>query len=89
MAGEVLWDHRHGIRPPGNDRQEGKKTAPRRCLGYTSAISLLKRWLVGTHQGTVGHKHLDYYRDEFAFIQTEQVEQPWEACLPSGAAGCS
>jgi hypothetical protein len=30
-------------------------------------ISLLKRWLMGTHQGAVSHKHLDYYLDEFAF----------------------
>jgi len=29
--------------------------------------SLLKRWLLGTHQGTVGPKHLDYYLDEFTF----------------------
>jgi len=29
--------------------------------------SLLKRWLLGTHQGAVGHKHLDYYLDEFTF----------------------
>jgi transposase-like protein/ribosomal protein L37AE/L43A len=30
-------------------------------------ISLLKRWLLGTHQGAVGHKHLAYYLDEFTF----------------------
>jgi transposase-like protein len=30
-------------------------------------ISLLKRWLVGTHQGAVSHEHLDYYLDEFTF----------------------
>ena len=30
-------------------------------------VSLLKRWLVGTHQGAVSHKHLDYYLDEFTF----------------------
>jgi transposase-like protein len=30
-------------------------------------ISLLKRWLMGTHQGAVSHKHLDYYLDEFTF----------------------
>jgi transposase-like protein len=30
-------------------------------------ISLLKRWLLGTHQGAVSHKHLDYYLDEFTF----------------------
>jgi transposase-like protein len=29
--------------------------------------SLLKRWLIGTHQGAVSRKHLDYYLDEFAF----------------------
>jgi transposase-like protein len=30
-------------------------------------ISLLKRWLVGTHQGAVSREHLDYYLDEFTF----------------------
>ena len=29
--------------------------------------SLLKRWLLGTHQGAVGRTHLDYYLDEFTF----------------------
>ncbi len=29
--------------------------------------SLLKRWLLGTLQGSVGAKHLDYYLDEFTF----------------------
>ena len=29
--------------------------------------SLLKRWLLGTHQGAVQHSHLDYYLDEFTF----------------------
>jgi transposase-like protein len=30
-------------------------------------VSLLKRWLLGTHQGAIGHAHLDYYLDEFTF----------------------
>lgn len=30
-------------------------------------ISLLKRWLLGTHQGAIGNEHLDYYLDEFTF----------------------
>ncbi|PYV02430.1 MAG: IS1595 family transposase [Acidobacteria bacterium] len=30
-------------------------------------VSLLKRWLVGTHQGAVSLQHLDYYLDEFTF----------------------
>lgn len=31
------------------------------------AVSLLKRWLLGTHQGAVSHEHLPYYLDEFVF----------------------
>lgn len=30
-------------------------------------ISLFKRWILGTHQGAVGHEQLDYYLDEFTF----------------------
>ena len=29
--------------------------------------SLVKRWINGTHQGKISHKHLEYYLDEFAF----------------------
>ena len=29
--------------------------------------SLLKRWLLGTHQGAVRHEHIAYYLDEFTF----------------------
>lgn len=29
--------------------------------------ALVQRWLLGTHQGAVGHLHLDYYLDEFTF----------------------
>jgi hypothetical protein len=29
--------------------------------------SLVKRWLLGTHQGAVSHDQLDYYLDEFTF----------------------
>lgn len=29
--------------------------------------SLLKRWLLGTHQGGIHQHHLDYYLDEFTF----------------------
>ena len=35
--------------------------------GVHRVASLLKRWLLGTHQGAVSRKHLDYYLDEFAF----------------------
>ena len=30
--------------------------------------SLLKRWLMGTHQGAVSHEHLDYYLDELRVL---------------------
>jgi transposase-like protein/predicted RNA-binding Zn-ribbon protein involved in translation (DUF1610 family) len=30
-------------------------------------VSLLKRWLLGTHQGAISAEHLDYYLDEFTF----------------------
>ena len=30
-------------------------------------VSLLKRWLLGTHQGAVEPSHLDYYLDEYTF----------------------
>lgn len=30
-------------------------------------VSLLKRWLLGTHHGAVSDAHLDYYLDEFTF----------------------
>ena len=35
--------------------------------GVHRISSLLKRWLLGTHQGAVSGKHLDYYLDEFTF----------------------
>jgi len=44
-----------------------KKTASELLPRVHRVISLLKRWLMGTHQGAVSHKHLDYYLDEFTF----------------------
>ena len=44
-----------------------KKTASELMPRVHRVISLLKRWLMGTHQGAVSHKHLDYYLDEFTF----------------------
>jgi len=35
--------------------------------GVHRVASLLKRWLLGTHQGAVSGRKLDYYLDEFAF----------------------
>ena len=44
-----------------------KKSASEILPRVHRVISLLKRWLMGTHQGAVSHKHLDYYLDEFTF----------------------
>jgi len=44
-----------------------KKLAAKLLPRVHKVISLLKRWLVATHQGAVSHEHLDYYLDEFTF----------------------
>jgi transposase-like protein len=47
---------------------KGKKEPASELLPRVHRVSsLLKRWLMGTHQGAVSHKHLDYYLDEFTF----------------------
>jgi len=47
---------------------KGKKESASELLPRVHmVISLLKRWLVGTHQGAVSHKHLGCYLDEFTF----------------------
>jgi len=48
------------VRPDG---QVGENLLPR-CH---RVASLLKRWLLGTHQGAVGPVHLAYYLDEYTF----------------------
>jgi transposase-like protein len=37
--------------------------------------SLLKRWLLGTHQGAVSREHLDSYLDEFTFRVNRRTPQ--------------
>lgn len=38
-------------------------------------VSLLKRWLLGTHQGRIEPSHLDYYLDEFTFRFNRRTSQ--------------
>ena len=47
--------------------RDKKKTPSELLPRVHRVIALLKRWLMGTHQGAVSHKHLDYYLDEFTF----------------------
>lgn len=44
-------------------RKEASQLMPR----VHRVASLLKRWLLGTHQGAVAPQHLPYYLDEFTF----------------------
>jgi len=44
-----------------------KKAASELLPRVHLVISHLKRWMMGTHQGAISHKHLDYYLDEFTF----------------------
>jgi transposase-like protein len=44
-----------------------KKPASELLPRVHHVVSLLKRWLMGTHHGAVSHEHLDYYLDEFTF----------------------
>jgi len=47
---------------------DGSGQAPHETMpGVHRVASLLKRWLLGTHQGAVGFEQLDYYLGEFAF----------------------
>jgi transposase-like protein len=46
-----------------NRRKEASKLMPR----VHRVVSLLKRWLLGTHQGGVAYYYLPYYLDEFTF----------------------
>ena len=46
-----------------NSDQTGSELMPR----VHRVASLLKRWLLGTHQGGVSPQHLSYYLDEFTF----------------------
>jgi transposase-like protein len=47
---------------------KGNQKSPSELLPRVHhVVSLLKRWLIGTHHGAVRHEHLDYYLDEFTF----------------------
>lgn len=63
------WRGYWGLEGYVHDRQKrsyqekGEHLLPR----VHRVIALLKRWLLGTHQGAIGPQHLDDYLDEFTF----------------------
>jgi len=56
-------DYRHRITFLKGNSKTASELMPRVHL----AVALLKRWLLGTHQGGVSLEHLDAYLDEFTF----------------------
>jgi transposase-like protein len=56
-------EYQHDVTYLKGDTKTASELLPRVHL----VISHLKRWMMGTHQGAISHKHLDYYLDEFTF----------------------
>lgn len=64
------WNGYNSLSMSGYEHFVVRETAEigENLLPLTNRVAaLLKRWLLGTHQGAVGKSHLDYYLDEFTF----------------------
>lgn len=66
------WEGYAGLEAKGYSHQvtvlkRSQKSAAELLPRVHRVVSLLKRWLLGTHQGAVSRAHLDYYLDEFTF----------------------
>ena len=67
------WEGYSGLSRQGyqhevtNLNAQGSTSASESLPRVHRVASLLKRWLLGTHQGAVRPNHLDYYLDEFTF----------------------
>jgi len=55
--------YQHEVRNISKSDKEANELLP----GVHRVIGLVKRWLLGTHQGAVSEKHLQYYLDEYSF----------------------
>jgi transposase-like protein len=58
---------KHGYRHEVTSLRGRAESASELLPRVHRVVSLLKRWLLGTHQGGVSPQHLDYYLDEFTF----------------------
>ena len=66
------WEGYAGLNAKGYQHRvtvlQSRKASPVDLLPRVHLVaSLLKRWLLGTHQGAVSFAYLDYYLDEFTF----------------------
>ena len=66
-AGAVPRPAGRGLRPRAGQLSASRGDAALRLPGIHLVFSLVKRWLLGTHHGAVGEKHLPAYLDEYAF----------------------
>src|SRR5439155_10413215 len=80
-----LEKHGYGHRITFVKGRKGSATDP--LPRVHRVVSLLKRWLQGTHQGAVNRAHLDYYLDEFTFRFNRRVATSRQALLSLSAAG--
>jgi transposase-like protein len=55
------------------DKEKASKLMPR----VHRVAALLKRWLLGTHQGGVAYYYLPYYLDEFTFRFNRRKSASW------------
>ena len=78
-AGLENKGYRHEVTVLRGKRQSASKLLPR----VHRVASLLKRWLLGTHQGAVSHEYLDYYLDEFTFRFNRRTSRCEDTTLPA------
>jgi transposase-like protein len=74
------WNGYNGVREAGYKHRTINLTKRNRSASALlprvhRVASLLKRWLIGTHQGAVSIDHLDYYLDEFTFRFNRRTSQ--------------
>ncbi len=74
LPGSVIrtdgWEGYGKLNSLGYDHEVARQTAEvgEDLLPHCHTVaSLLKRWMMGTHQGAISHEHLDYYLDEYTF----------------------
>ncbi len=82
------WPGYSGIEGLGYIRNRRSQRAARRrgedpnglLPGVHRIASLAKRWLLGTHQGSVDEAHLQAYLDEFVFRFDRRTSRSWDSC---------
>jgi transposase-like protein len=62
-SGLAAAGYQHQVTVINGGRDPAHEVMPR----VHNVASLLKRWLIGTHQGGIQHQQIDYYLDEFTF----------------------